>query len=276
MSERLPALTEEERAFELLQRKAKAIISGSVLPQRFRSVGDVIILEQMSRDLGIPMLTLAGGLYLVKKGQAMLSGQLVIAILNRSGRFDGPVKWEERSEPWGVRAYVELDGERLEGPWIDEELIRKNGWKGNLHWTNNRDLMARYRAATWMARLYAPDLLFGLRTEGEIIDAETVAPNEPDEAGDLDALLLAPRSEPESDDPEPKPEAAEVIEGETKPAPSIPRYHGLLIRHGVKPEDLERFIEENELTVEAMQTLKDDPGGLDAMVENFYEGEAMK
>ncbi|WP_456392769.1 hypothetical protein [Nitratifractor sp.] len=260
MSERLPALTEEERAFELLQRKAKAFISGSVLPQRFRNVGDVIILEQMSRDLGIPMLTLAGGLYLVK-GQAMLSGQLVIAILNRSGRFDGPVKWEERSEPWGVRAYVELDGERLEGPWIDEDLIQRNGWGSNPHWKNNRDLMARYRAATWMARLYAPDLLFGLRTEGEIIDAETIAPNEPDEAGELDALLLAPRSEPES------------IETEPKPAPSMARYHGLLIQHGVKPEELERFIEANELTVETMQTLKNDPGGLDAMVENFYEEE---
>jgi len=260
MSERLPALTEEERAFELLQRKAKAFISGSVLPQRFRNVGDVIILEQMSRDLEIPMLTLAGGLYLVK-GQAMLSGQLVIAILNRSGRFDGPVKWEERSEPWGVRAYVELDGERLEGPWIDEDLIRRNGWGSNPHWKNNRDLMARYRAATWMARLYAPDLLFGFRTEGEIIDAETIPDPEP-EAGNLDALLLAPRSETET---------AEPVESETKPAPSMARYHGLLIRHGVKPEDLERFIEENELTVETMQTLKDDPGGLDAMVENFYE-----
>jgi len=160
----------EERKFELEQRQAKAMITGSILPPQFRTIGDVIILNEMSKSLKIPTIMLAQGLYMVKNKPSM-SGQLVIAIINGSKRFDTPIRWEEREKPWGVRAYASINGDKFEGQWIDDALIQANGWASNPHWKNNKELMARYRSATWFARLYCPDLLMGMATEGENIDA---------------------------------------------------------------------------------------------------------
>ncbi len=164
------ALDIVERTFEVEQRMAKALISGSILPARFRNVGDVIILNEMSRSLAVPTVMLAQQMYIVK-GSVGMSGQLVIALLNGSGLFDKPITWEEREEPWGIRAIGYVNGDRLEGQWIDDALITSNGWKSNTHWINNRELMARYRSASWFGRLYAPQILMGFKSEGEIEDA---------------------------------------------------------------------------------------------------------
>lgn len=164
----------QERVFELAQRQAKAMITGSILPPQFRTVGDVLILNEMSKSLKIPSIMLAQGLYMVKNKPSM-SGQLVIAILNGSKRFDAPIRWEERAKPWGIRAYASINGDKFEGDWIDDALIQANGWISNPHWKNNKQLMAKYRAATWFARLYCPDLLMGMTTEGEVVDSKEVS-----------------------------------------------------------------------------------------------------
>jgi len=164
-------ITQEEKEFNFIQRKAQAFISGSILPANFRNVGDVIILEEMSRSLRIPMIMLSQGIYIVKNKPSM-SGQLIIAIINGSKRFEFPIRWEERESPWGIRAYNSIGGEVFHGEWIDDELIKANGWAKNPLWTNQKGLMSRYRSATYFARLYAPDLLMGFRTEGEIEDTQ--------------------------------------------------------------------------------------------------------
>ncbi len=164
-------ITQEEQEFNFIQRKAQAFISGSILPVQYRNIGDVIILEEMSKNLKIPMVMLAQGLYIVKNKPSM-SGQLVIALLNGSGRFDAPIQWEERAEPWGVRAFASIDGNVLYGDWVDDKLITANNWGSNSHWKNNKILMSKYRSASWFGRLYAPDLLMGFRTEGEVEDTQ--------------------------------------------------------------------------------------------------------
>ena len=111
-----------EKRFELEQRMAKAYITSSILPQRYKNIGDILILNEMSRNLGIPMVMLAQQLYIVH-GTPQLSGQGAIALLNQSGKFDKPLMFEERENPWGVRAYTYIDGEKVTGPWIDDALI---------------------------------------------------------------------------------------------------------------------------------------------------------
>lgn len=177
----------ELQIFELEQRKAKAMITGNILPQQFKNVGDVIILNEMSRVLSVPTVMLAQQLYIVH-GKPSMSGQLVIAMLNGSGRFDKNMMWETREKPWGVRAYNYLDGERVEGEWIDDELIKANKWESNPHWKNNKGLMARYRAASWFGRLYAPDVLLGFSVEGEVIEGEVLPESSAPNSGDIPDL----------------------------------------------------------------------------------------
>ena len=165
----------ESERFDLDQRKAKAYGSSMMLPAHLRDVGSMMVINQMSRDLKIPMLLLAQNIFMVK-GKIGMSAQLVISLINSSGIYDHGIKFEERAEPFGVRAYAEIDGERVDGIWIDEEMIVANGWYSNVNWKSLKPLMARYRSATYFARLNCPMVLMGFQTDEEIIDVSIAEP----------------------------------------------------------------------------------------------------
>lgn len=170
----LPALQEievMEKVFELEQRKAKAMIQSNILPQNFRNIGDVIVLNEMSRNLQIPVILLAQQLYIVH-GKVGFSGQFAIALLNKAVELGKIDKWKYETKGKAVRVIAYKGEDKIEGTWIDEELVAKNGWTSNSHWKNNFDLMARYRAATWFLRLHFPEMLMGMYTEDEIEDME--------------------------------------------------------------------------------------------------------
>jgi hypothetical protein len=177
MSKELQAKTMEEmqiieKMFELEQRKAKAMLSGKILPATFRDVGDVIVLNEMSRVLQIPMILLAQQLYMVH-GKVGFSGQFSIALLNKAMEMGKLDNWEyEERKDGAVRVIGERKGKKLEGIWIDKKLVEENGWLSNPHWKKNFSLMARYRSATWFLRMYYPEMLMGLYTVDEIKDAE--------------------------------------------------------------------------------------------------------
>jgi hypothetical protein len=177
MSKELQVKTMEEaqvieKMFELEQRKAKAMLSGKILPATFRDVGDVIVLNEMSRVLQIPMILLAQQLYLVH-GKIGFSGQFSIALLNKAMEMGKLDNWEyEERKDGAVRVVGERKGKELEGIWIDEDLVKRNGWISNPHWQKNFELMGRYRAATWFLRMYYQEMLMGLYTVDEIKDAE--------------------------------------------------------------------------------------------------------
>ena len=250
-----------EKRFELEQRMAKAYITSSILPQRYKNIGDILILNEMSRNLGIPMVMLAQQLYIVH-GTPQLSGQGAIALLNQSGKFDKPLMFEERENPWGVRAYTYIDGEKVTGPWIDDALIQAEGWNKNAKWKSMKDQMARYRAAAWFARLYAPEALMGMRVEGE---AEDIAVSEQAEATakaeDLNKILsqktAKPAEEPKAAIPtkEPAVQEAQVVEPErveaqnsvqAAPAPKrmplrVSKHYPELVAAGFKQSEVKEF-----------------------------------
>jgi hypothetical protein len=254
-------VTQEEKAFEFLQRKAKAFISGSILPQHYRNTGDVIVLEEMSKSLKIPMIMLAQGLYIVK-GKPSMSGQLVIAIINGSGKFDTPLMWEERESPWGVRVYAKMDGEKLYGEWITDELIKLNGWASNPHWKNNKGLMARYRSASWFGRLYCPELLMGFKTEGEVQDSNVIETEAISPTTDINqALVQGAGKAQKTQTPKPTQTAPTVSEDDVVPEPTeekpkntrmprhVTQHYAKLEECGVKHKDLKAFAEHMEFDV---------------------------
>ena len=187
-----PEQSQEERAFAFVQRKAQAFIKSSILPANFKNIGDVIILDEMSRDLGVSMIMLAQQLFIVH-GKSGMSGQLVLALLNKADKFDRPLMFEERESPWGVRAYSFIGEDRLNGEWIDDQLISANGWGSNPKWKTMKGQMAKYRAGTWFARVYAPEILMGFQEVEEINDVYIQDNDKPvkieSEPVDLNALV---------------------------------------------------------------------------------------
>ena len=103
---------------------------------------------------------------------------LLIAMVDQSGRFE-PLKFlidgagDGRLLAW---TKLKLTGERLDGPRVDIAMAKAEGWYGRSgsKWKTMPEVMLRYRAAAFFARLYAYDLICGLQTAEEVVDIDPI------------------------------------------------------------------------------------------------------
>jgi hypothetical protein len=101
----------------------------------------------------------------------------VVSAINASGRFS-PVRYRmtgEGDERACVAWAKDATGEVLESPPVSIAMAKAEGWygKSGSKWKTMPELMLRYRAATLFGRLYAPDILMGMREETEVLDMES-------------------------------------------------------------------------------------------------------
>lgn len=170
-------------------------------------VSNCIIALNMAQRLGADPMMIMQNLYLVD-GRPSWSSQFIIAAINSSGRYS-PLRFditggeEEIEIPYAVTEWVynrstnkkepvesdqvarvrnykcvawvieKATGERLESTPITMEMAVKEGWfqKNGSKWQSMPEQMLRYRAASFFGRIYAPDLLMGLRTQEEEIES---------------------------------------------------------------------------------------------------------
>jgi RecT family len=179
-------------------------------------ISNCIIALNMAQRLGADPMMIMQNLYLVD-GRPSWSSQFIIAAINSSGRYS-PLRFditggdEEVEIPYAVTEWVynqdtkkkepvesnqtarvknykcvawvveKATGERLESTPITMEMAVKEGWyqKNGSKWQSMPEQMLRYRAASFFGRIYAPDLLMGLKTQEEEQDAMIdVTPPEP-------------------------------------------------------------------------------------------------
>jgi hypothetical protein len=113
-------------------------------------------------------------LYIVH-GKPGWSAQFIIAAINSTGKFS-PLRFAVTGEgdDKGCIAWATENAtkERLESPRVSIDMARKEGWldKAGSKWKTMPELMLRYRAATFFGRLYAPEVLMGMKTVEEIVD----------------------------------------------------------------------------------------------------------
>lgn len=64
------------------------------------------------------------------------------------------------------------EGHELEGPAVSIQMAKDEGWYGRKgsKWKTMPELMLRYRAAAFFGRLYAPEILMGMKATDEIED----------------------------------------------------------------------------------------------------------
>lgn len=170
-------------------------------------VSNCIIALNMAQRLGADPMMIMQNLYLVD-GRPSWSSQFIIAAINSSGRYS-PLRFditggeEEVEIPYAVTDWVynqttrkkepvesnqtarvknykcvawvveKATGERLESTPITMEMAVKEGWyqKNGSKWQSMPEQMLRYRAASFFGRIYAPDLLMGLRSQDEEVEA---------------------------------------------------------------------------------------------------------
>lgn len=159
-----------------------------------------IVALNMAQRMNADPLMIMQNLHIIE-GRPSWSSPFIIAAINSCGRFS-PLRFEisepgeltevtytatlwkkgERTEEkrkvtvrhQTCRAWVieKETGERLDGPLISIQMAIDEGWltKNGSKWQTMPELMLRYRAASFLGRLYAPELLMGLQTREEVED----------------------------------------------------------------------------------------------------------
>lgn len=173
-----PATTQAEHAdvvaaYRNYYNLAKIISTAETIPQAYRGKpADVTIALDMANRMGVSPMMVMQSMFVVK-GKPCWSGQGCMTLIrarykNVKIRYVGEKGTDSRG------CYVtatDADGDVLEGTTVTIAMARAEGWMSNTKWKNMPEQMLAYRAASFFARVYCPDMLMGVQTEGELEDS---------------------------------------------------------------------------------------------------------
>jgi hypothetical protein len=172
-----------ESSFDAAQRMAKALAASSMVPKEYQgNIANCIIALELSSRIGATAFAVMQNLHIIQ-GRPSFSASFVIATVNACGRFT-PLRFEEVGEgdSYGVRAVAhdKATGEVLIGDLVTWTMVKAEGWssKSGSKWRTMPGQMFRYRAATFWARVFAPELMMGLGTSDESEDIAAVVRTE--------------------------------------------------------------------------------------------------
>lgn len=161
--------------FAHLQRLATLFSNSKLVPEHFRGdMPSTFVGMQMALRLQVDPMMFLQSSYIVH-GRPGIEGKLAIALINRSGIFEGPVQWRFTGQPktpeWACTAYAKHKkaGEICEVS-VSWQMAKDEGWidKKGSKWLTMPDMMFRYRSATFLGRLYCPEVLMGLNLVDEL------------------------------------------------------------------------------------------------------------
>jgi len=162
-------------AFELIQRQAKMLAASSLVPKDFLgNVANCAIGLNIAHRLKADAFMVIQNIDIIH-GRPSFRATFLIALVNASGRFT-PLQFR-MSGAKADRACIAhckdiASGDIIEGPEVSMAMAKAEGWstKNGSKWLTMPELMLRYRAAAFFARLYAPDITLGMHTSDELQD----------------------------------------------------------------------------------------------------------
>lgn len=183
-AEVLPSVTDNSMyldmaKFEHLQRVAKLFASSRLVPEQYRNnPADCTIALQMSFRLGIEPMMFMQNSYVVH-GRPGIEAKLVIAMVNAKKIYRHGIEFEYSGEgdkrqctAYGTR----VDTGKVNSCTVSIDIAKKEGWfsKSGSKWQTMPDQMLAYRSASWLARLYCPEVIMGMQTVEELSDITPV------------------------------------------------------------------------------------------------------
>ena len=167
----------ETQIFELLQRQSKFLSASTLVPKEFQNnMANCAIGLNIAKRLGADPFMVLQNIDIIH-GRPSFRATFLIAMVNASGRFS-PLQFEMSGEGLGrgcvAKSTVRETGESVEGPQITMAMAKAEEWstKVGSKWLTMPELMLRYRAAAFFARIYAPDITLGMQTSEEATDIE--------------------------------------------------------------------------------------------------------
>ena len=168
-----PSIWNDKMMLDAAVKAAKVMAASDIVPeQTYRGKPEnCLIAIDMANRLGLSPLTVMQNLYIVK-GKPGWSGQFCIAAINSSGRFT-PLEFVTAEDGSCYAKATNLQTGRVCcGTVVTWDMVKAEGWlsKNGSKWATMPAQMFMYRAAAFFARVYCPEVLFGLQTADEIRD----------------------------------------------------------------------------------------------------------
>jgi hypothetical protein len=179
----------DSQKFEHMQRVSTLFAKSKMVPAHFQNdMPSTFVAIQMAVRLGIDPFMFMQNAYMVH-GRPGLEAKMVIALVNQRGPFEGPIQWKwsgkEKSDDWTCTAYAThaKTGQKCEAS-VSWSMVKAEGWldKSGSKWKTMPQLMFQYRSATFLARLYCPEVIMGMDTIDELHDITpqvSVSPSTP-------------------------------------------------------------------------------------------------
>ena len=199
------------QAFEDAQRMATALSKSTLVPKDYQNnMPNCLIALEIAHRVAASPLMIMQNLYIVH-GRPSWSSQFIISAINTSGKFkplryafNNGEKYEEieyelfetewvggkkstniikkKAKILNNRCYAwteDLSGQILKGPEVSITMAFQEGWhdKPGSKWKTMPELMLTYRAAAFFGRVYAPEILMGMKTIEESEDIIDVTPS---------------------------------------------------------------------------------------------------
>lgn len=160
------------------QRASKLFMASTLFPAHLRgkseieTLGNAVMVFALAERMNEQVLMVAQNIYFVA-GKAGWKTEYMVSRANQSGVFQGRIRW--RSEGEGahlkVTAYATLKGD--ESPveaTVSMEMAHAEGWTKNSKYKSMPEHMLRWRAATFLIRLYCPEVMIGIASRDELDD----------------------------------------------------------------------------------------------------------
>ena len=157
---------------------AQALSQSTIVPKDYQGnqANAMVAIEIANRLQASPLMVMQN-LYVIQ-GRPSWSAQFLIASVNGSGKYDMELQYDEKKDkdgkPFSCQCWTTKDGRKVSGPVIDMEMAKAEGWYGKAgsKWKTMPQIMLRYRAASFFARMNCPEMTLGFYTKDEVIDGD--------------------------------------------------------------------------------------------------------
>ncbi len=173
-------------SFKLLQRVSNAFAASTLVPKDYRNKpSNCMIAINIAQRMLMDPLTVMQSLHIIY-GRASWSAQFLTGMFNsQSGYsnieydFDGTTI--EDGDNWSCRAITTdlKTGKKIVGPVVSIGMAKAQGWYDRRDketgayvskWRSMPEMMLMYRSATYLTRMYAPQICQGMLSEDESLD----------------------------------------------------------------------------------------------------------
>jgi len=255
----MPLLMDPD-AFEHMQRVGGMLALSPLFPEHLRkgsketAIANGVLVMNMASRLNEDPLTVAQNIYFVG-GKPGWSSSYMIGKANQHGVFKNPISWDLKGsgDNLSVTAFAELasTGKKVTAT-CDMAMAKAESWTKNPKYRSMPEQMLRYRSATFLIRLYCPEVMVGVPAQVEVeLDMKDVTP-----ADALDKYQTRQPAEPVAEAevvPETEEEQQETA-AETAPDPEqFQKLVDMIANDLIDSSDLEGVLELYQDQIEKME-----------------------